>query len=334
MPKTHQGVSPALDSCFAAKVKQEVKEEELDSERAQEKDRLTNVLGLVKTVLLPRLGNLIGWTQKNRLRKPKPTNYSLISPSTPHSSVPGPSSLPAVQALVSPVVTPDVFLPSSGVRRSSRTSQGRSKASEAQVHQLVRNIKTEQVEPALVGPEVSDPPLLARAKRQRKPPNKLRDSGFLFSVGHPAGGATAVMKKEEEEDVDICLTSLQRPQRTLRTRRAPATSVVKREREERSVSQKLEERLRAKSQKTSRRVAKSDRTPAGRAGSKQQRGLQSQTPRAQNLSHSCLQCEASYQDCDALVMHRLRHIQGKHWPCPVRTSHPGTAQRHFLFQFN
>ncbi|KAG9271025.1 hypothetical protein AMEX_G13894 [Astyanax mexicanus] len=33
--------------------------------------------------------------------------------------------------------------------------------------------------------------------------------------------------------------------------------------------------------------------------------------------HSCLQCRASYRDCDSLLMHRMRHIEGKHWPCPL-----------------
>ncbi|XP_062862606.1 uncharacterized protein si:dkey-229b18.3 [Trichomycterus rosablanca] len=33
--------------------------------------------------------------------------------------------------------------------------------------------------------------------------------------------------------------------------------------------------------------------------------------------HSCLQCRASYRDCDSLIMHRIRHIEGKHWPCPL-----------------
>lgn len=342
MPKTRQlDMGPALDTCLAAKVKQEMKEEELDCARAQEKDRLTNVLGLMKTVLLPRLGGLIGWGQKKRLRKPKPTDDSLITPSALHSSVPELSPHPDVQArgvspsnrsLRSQVVTPDVFPPSCGVRRSSRISEAELRRTREQVrrpvHQSVQRIKTEQLELGPVGSQVSDSPQVDRTKRQREPPNESRHSGFLFGVSHPAGGATAVMKKEK---VDVPLTpsdsvdrasSLQRRQRTLRTRRPPAaTSVAKREREERSVSQNPEERLREKS-RTNRRVTK----PTGRAESKQHRGPQNQTPRARNLSHSCVQCKASYQDCDALVIHRLRHIQGKHWPCPVRSRHGGTAQ--------
>ncbi|XP_064167308.1 uncharacterized protein LOC135241103 [Anguilla rostrata] len=34
-------------------------------------------------------------------------------------------------------------------------------------------------------------------------------------------------------------------------------------------------------------------------------------------SHTCLQCKAAYRSCDALIMHRIRHIEGKHWPCPL-----------------
>ncbi|XP_062313172.1 uncharacterized protein si:dkey-229b18.3 isoform X1 [Osmerus eperlanus] len=33
--------------------------------------------------------------------------------------------------------------------------------------------------------------------------------------------------------------------------------------------------------------------------------------------HSCLECHSSFRDCDALLIHRIRHIKGKHWPCPL-----------------
>ncbi|XP_041936727.1 uncharacterized protein si:dkey-229b18.3 [Alosa sapidissima] len=51
-----------------------------------------------------------------------------------------------------------------------------------------------------------------------------------------------------------------------------------------------------------------------RARLKQLRGPSAQAPRG---SHACQQCRASYRDCDALIMHRIRHIEGKHWPCPL-----------------
>ncbi|XP_016147785.1 uncharacterized protein [Sinocyclocheilus grahami] len=47
---------------------------------------------------------------------------------------------------------------------------------------------------------------------------------------------------------------------------------------------------------------------------KQQKGPRGQ---ASSGAHACLQCRGSYRDCDALIMHRIRHIEGKHWPCPL-----------------
>ncbi|XP_053483624.1 uncharacterized protein si:dkey-229b18.3 [Ictalurus furcatus] len=46
---------------------------------------------------------------------------------------------------------------------------------------------------------------------------------------------------------------------------------------------------------------------------------QQKSPRGQSSGgpHACLQCRASYRDCDGLIMHRIRHIEGKHWPCPL-----------------
>lgn len=55
-----------------------------------------------------------------------------------------------------------------------------------------------------------------------------------------------------------------------------------------------------------------------RARLKQLRGPRSQAPKVPKASHTCLECPAVHKDCDALIMHRLRHIEGKHWPCPVR----------------
>ncbi|XP_048878879.1 zinc finger and BTB domain-containing protein 11 [Brienomyrus brachyistius] len=34
-------------------------------------------------------------------------------------------------------------------------------------------------------------------------------------------------------------------------------------------------------------------------------------------SHTCFQCKVTYRNCDVLIMHRIRHIEGKHWPCPL-----------------
>lgn len=215
-------------------------------------------------------------------------------------------------------------------------------------HPLYKVIKKEPADPIPVGP-FSDPPSPDLGKRQSKPPIKLLDSGFLFSFCRPAGGAMAVLKKEEES-VDICLTRSvsqvgekygadQSPHRALRARGPPTLPVVKREREERSISQSKVQRSRTKSQKNTLHLAKSARSEAPqtmpkqqgkiplssrswvmldavrRARLKQLRGPRSQAPKVPKAAHACVQCSASYKDCDALIMHRLRHIEGKHWPC-------------------
>ncbi|XP_060731991.1 uncharacterized protein si:dkey-229b18.3 [Tachysurus vachellii] len=51
-----------------------------------------------------------------------------------------------------------------------------------------------------------------------------------------------------------------------------------------------------------------------RARVNQQKGSRGQSSGG---AHVCLQCRASYRDCDGLIMHRIRHIEGKHWPCPL-----------------
>lgn len=113
-------------------------------------------------------------------------------------------------------------------------------------HPLYKVIKEEPAEPVPVG-AFPDPPSPDLGKRQSKPPIKLLDSGFLFSFCRPAGGPMSGLKKEEES-VDICLTrsvsqvgekfeAEELPHRTLRARGPPILPVVKREREERKVTQ-------------------------------------------------------------------------------------------------
>lgn len=218
-------------------------------------------------------------------------------------------------------------------------------------HPLYKVIKEEPAEPVPVGGgPFSDPPSPDLGKRQSKPPIKLLDSGFLFSFCRPAGGAMAGLKREEES-VDICLTRSvsqvgerfgvkESPHRALRARVPPTLSVVKREREERSVSQSKVQRPRPSSRnntihpnktvssKAKLTIPKQQGSPlplssrscvmmdaVRRARLKQLRGPRSQVPKLPKAAHACLQCPASYKDCDALIMHRLRHIEGKHWPC-------------------
>lgn len=134
-------------------------------------------------------------------------------------------------------------------------------------HPLYKVIKKEPADPVPVGGPFPEPPSPDRGKRQSKPPIKLLDSGFLFSFCRPAGGAMAVMKKEEES-VDICLTrsvsqvgetfgAEESPHRALRARVPPTMSVVKREKEERSISQSKAQRPRPRSRKGTLHLAKS-----------------------------------------------------------------------------
>ncbi|XP_077436505.1 uncharacterized protein LOC144060650 [Vanacampus margaritifer] len=217
-------------------------------------------------------------------------------------------------------------------------------------HPLYKVIKEEPADPVPVGSPFLDPPSPDLGKRQSKPPIKLLDSGFLFSFCRPSGAPMAAIKKEEES-VDICLTRSvsqvgekfgmgQSNHRELRARGPPATlPVVKREKEERSVSQASVQRLRSNSRnntplarsrgtKATQIIPKQEPTAiplssrgcvvldsVRRARLKQLRGPRSQAPKAPKVAHSCTQCSSSYRDCDALIMHRLRHIEGKHWPC-------------------
>ncbi|XP_019967339.1 uncharacterized protein [Paralichthys olivaceus] len=219
-------------------------------------------------------------------------------------------------------------------------------------HPLYKVIKEEPADPVPVVGPFPDPPSPDLGKRQSKPPIKLLDSGFLFSFCRSAGGPMAGLKKEEES-VDICLTrsvsqvgdtfvAEEPPHRTLRARGPSSLPVVKREREERRVSQSRVQRPRRNSQNNTLPLAKSAGSKVTRSMSKQQskqlalsskncvlldavrrarlkqlRGPRSQAPKVPKAAHTCLQCPTSYRDCDALIMHRLRHIEGKHWPCPL-----------------
>ncbi|XP_038863029.1 uncharacterized protein LOC120058444 [Salvelinus namaycush] len=140
------------------------------------------------------------------------------------------------------------------------------------------------------------------------------------------------------------------PDRVLRARGGPPTlPMVKKEREEKSVNQSQTKRqgppravnihqhkaphlvraTESKGARTARDIPKKQAKPLHlpsrgpalldsicRARLKQLRSPRSQAPKAKS-SHVCLQCRASYKDCNGLLMHRIRHIEGKHWPCPL-----------------
>lgn len=134
-------------------------------------------------------------------------------------------------------------------------------------HPLYKVIKEEPADPVPVAGPFPDPPSPDLGKRQSKPPNKLLDSGFLFSFCRPAGGPVVGVKKEEES-VDICLTRSvsqvgqkfgadESQHRTLRTRGLATLPPVKRERKERSVSQSRVQRPRTSSRNSTLLLAKS-----------------------------------------------------------------------------
>lgn len=222
-------------------------------------------------------------------------------------------------------------------------------------HPLYRVIKEEPADPLPVDGAFPDPPSPDLGKRQSKPPVKMLDPGFLFSFCRPPG-AGAMGVKREEESVDICLTrSVARGERfgaegtqtrVLRARGSlSAMPLVKREREERSVSQSRVQRLASGADAHHLRAPHQAPPPGARASQdlpkkpgklfplrgkslvqsesvrrtrlKQLRGPRSQVPKTPKAPHTCLQCHVTYRDCDALVMHRMRHIEGKHWPCPL-----------------
>ncbi|KAK7939249.1 hypothetical protein WMY93_002575 [Mugilogobius chulae] len=203
-------------------------------------------------------------------------------------------------------------------------------------HALYKVIKEEPAEPIPVG-HFCDPPSPDLGKRQSKPPIKLLDSGFLFSFCRAPGGPMGL--KKEEESVDICLTrSVARfrgetNHRALRARPPAPVSTVKREKVNRRLTQ-LDSPNARKVHKLPKPALpnvtlnkKGNVTMSGRncvildsvhrARLKQLRGPRSQAPKAPKSAHVCPQCPASYRDCDALMTHRLRHVEGKHWPCPL-----------------
>ncbi|CAL8268410.1 unnamed protein product [Lota lota] len=217
-------------------------------------------------------------------------------------------------------------------------------------HPLYKVIKEEPADPLPVGgpfpdPGPPDPASPDLGKRQSKPPIKLLDPGFLFSFCRPAGGV-----KREEESVDICLTrSVSREQfaaagpqpRVLRPRGAlpaPPQVRVKREPVEKSVSHGRVQRARSQPHRSATSTHRAKRAPPPKSRPKKpdralagrrcvllgpvRHGRLKPLPRPPRVkdpraAHSCLQCHTSYRDCLALVMHRLRHVEGKHWPCPL-----------------
>ncbi|KAJ3592356.1 hypothetical protein NHX12_007483 [Muraenolepis orangiensis] len=177
-------------------------------------------------------------------------------------------------------------------------------------HPLYRVIKEEPADPLPVARPFPAPPSLDLGKRQSKPPIKLLDPGFLFSFCRPPVGV-----KREEESVDICLTrSVSREKFAAAT---PQPRVLRPRRALTSLPQAKATRDMPKKQGdpalASRRCVLLESIRQSRL-KQLRRPRQPPDPRA---SHSCLRCHTSYRDCLGLIMHRLRHVEGKHWPCPL-----------------
>lgn len=171
-------------------------------------------------------------------------------------------------------------------------------------HPLYKVIKKEPAEPVPVA-SFSDPPSPDRGKRQSKPPIKLLDSGFLFSFCRPAG------LKKEEESVDICLTrsvsqigeafATESPHRVLRARGTSAMSVIKKEQEERSISQSTARRSKPKSRNGTLHLAK----PAGPKASRTKPKVSGQKIRGVSCDSSHF-CPISVpQDCTCVHSYLL-----------------------------
>ncbi|KAG7467312.1 hypothetical protein MATL_G00152040 [Megalops atlanticus] len=216
------------------------------------------------------------------------------------------------------------------------------------VRGLQRPVKDEPADPV----PVSAPPAPAMGKRQSRPPVKLLDPGFLFHFCRPV----SAVKKEEETDVAICLTrsvscgrsgfprrargglreSLRSDRKQLRAKggaggpplkkraapcvtargggmqdcpRKPALPSAGRVKAKGEVPKKLRGPLPLHPQRSA--LLESIR----RARLKRLRGGRRRA--APLSSHSCLQCGTTYRSCEALIMHRIRHVEGKHWPCPL-----------------
>ncbi|XP_061081504.1 proline-rich protein 36-like isoform X2 [Conger conger] len=229
----------------------------------------------------------------------------------------------------------------SGVRPRGRPRRGESPAP---VLTLLTSIKEEPADAS-----VTPAPLpTGRRQRQSKPPLKLLDPGFLFPLGRPG-----VSVKQEEAGVAAwqgagllggrsgvartrCSPRHARPgpgpDRTQPRAKGPPAPLLK----NRAVHRRLMDRgatggltrpalLKAhKAKQTGQRPKNACAAPSLQrsaalesvrlARMKRLRERRSHTPVP---SHTCLQCQAAYRSCDALIMHRIRHIEGKHWPCPL-----------------
>ncbi|KAJ8350174.1 hypothetical protein SKAU_G00253040 [Synaphobranchus kaupii] len=241
----------------------------------------------------------------------------------------------------------------SGVRPRGRP---KSAADPSRAHPLARSLlRTVKEEPADALPVTSAQPTpvpAGRRRRQSKPPLRLLDPGFLFPLSRPVA---AVKKEEVGGDVWLARSGpygtgsgsgIARTRHSLRRACAglgsdrkqlhaqgPSAPLLNKRR----VRRRLLDRgatgalprpaLRANKAKQTAELPKNLHSVSSlqhqrsaalesvrKARIKRLRERRIHTP---VTSHTCLQCKTAYWNCDTLIMHRIRHIEGKHWPCPL-----------------
>ncbi|KAJ8255545.1 hypothetical protein COCON_G00194090 [Conger conger] len=332
----------------------EQSEEEGQSPRALEKYRLLSTLGLQRRSLLPRPEELIGWRQKKRLRKPKALIKTeppqvlikteppqVLIKTEPHDPISmedmmmglggawgGGGGLErrelrrSARGRTAPPWTPVPSVAPPVSRRGPERGEAPGPApTRREPHPALTLLTSIKEEPA--DASVTPAPLpTGRRQRQSKPPLKLLDPGFLFPLGRPGDPPPPPRHARPGPALD----------RTQPRAKGPPAPLLK----NRAVHRRLIDRgaagglarpalLKAhKGKQTGQRPKNACAAPSLQrsaalesvrlARMKRLRERRSHTPVP---SHTCLQCQAAYRSCDALIMHRIRHIEGKHWPCPL-----------------
>ncbi|KAJ8246673.1 hypothetical protein GJAV_G00254140 [Gymnothorax javanicus] len=157
-----------------------------------------------------------------------------------------------------------------------------------------KSIKDEPADlfPVSVAPELG--------KRQSKPPVKLLDPGFLFEFCRPVG-----IKREPEGGDKRVSQSVERLKQRGRASRLRC--------EGRGVASQGLHRARSGTAKVDRCLPKKHKQ---RPLLENTRAVRKKGP-APMTSHTCVLCRAKCRNCDAVIMHQIRHTEGKHWPCPL-----------------
>ncbi|KAK1797793.1 hypothetical protein P4O66_008141, partial [Electrophorus voltai] len=299
------------------KVKQEMVEEEVCSAvlqdevhcpRAQEKYRLLTFLGLQRKSLLPSPEELSGWGQKKRLRKLKVNDYSLTARRKPRTQALGrcgtglgdlvgvSSSLSLCDMtrmdLLKKVMKVEPQEPKVNMAKSSKRKND---ASGHMEHSSVRATRSHSLLQADSKGLKTERPLRSNTRGPNKP------------IPQPAGRERVAVQRAHAPP---------KRARTVRTKREPNLAI----------SQPIPypggahqyQGLTVAPPKVKKLYPMSSRHTVMLESIQRAQVKQLKGPCGQGSggAHTCLQCRSSYRDCDALIMHRIRHIEGKHWPCP------------------